>query len=337
MKKRYLLFILLSLALASCTTDKGPDTKNIIVDLKPVRFDQLFFEIDTQNVSKGLQDLKNKHPYFMDVFTRHLAGYGPINDTSIGVVNALKHMLTYKDYVNLNKTVQTKFPNTTQQDKELTQLIKNIKYYWRDYKIPKLYYFISGLNNYNAITYDTIIGIGLDMYLGKDFEFYPAVQLPQYEIDRCEPKYIPINSAHNIYESRYPFEPNDKDLLTLMLEKGRAFYFMDKVLPEIDLATKLGYTKEQLAWAEKNEGMVWNYFIQQNLLYSKQMTRIMPMVIDGPNTPNLPAESPGNIGTYIGWQIVKRYADDNKLSVEQVCKLTENAQIILQKSKYKPR
>jgi hypothetical protein len=91
-----------------------------------------------------------------------------------------------------------------------------------------------------------------------------------------------------------------------------------------------------LDWIEKNEGKVWNYFVSQNLIYSKEITKIGSYVLDGPFTPNMPEQSPGNVGNYIGWQIVKRYADRKNLSVSQVCELNINPQIILQESKYRP-
>lgn len=335
--KQYILFSFILLGIYSCNSGNTIPTDAIKVNLAPVRFDQLVFKMDTNNIPAGIQQLEKQHPVFTELYLNHLIGLAPNTDTSKVAFEGLRHFLTYKDYTNLYKTVQQKFPDTKEHDKALTKLVQHIKYYWKDYKAPKLYYFISGLNNYNAVTIDTLVGIGLDMYLGKDFEFYPAVQLPQYQINKCEPEYIPVNAAFNIYESRYAFEPEGKNLLALLIEKGKEMYFVDKVLPDIDMTKKLGYTKEQMTWVEKNEGAVWNYFISQNLLYNQELTKIMPIIVEGPTTPNFPPESPGALGNYIGYQIVKKYAENEKLDVAQVCALQEAPQLILQRSKYKPR
>ena len=182
MRNKLFLVAIIALIANSCNSKYKPDVSNIKVNLQPVRYDQLFFEIDTNHVKEGLLQLSKNHQYFTEVYTQHLTGWGILNDTSTMVYNGAKHYLTYKDYVNLNKTVQQKFPDTKKIDAELTTLFQYIKYYSPKYTVPKLYYFNSGLNVFSAITYDTIVGVGLDMYLGKDFEFYPSIQLPDYTI-----------------------------------------------------------------------------------------------------------------------------------------------------------
>jgi hypothetical protein len=323
---------------ANCTTNNTPVVSNITVDLQPVRYDQLLFAIDTNNVSTGIQQLAKNHSYFTEVFTQNITGWGPISDTATMVYNSLHHFLTYKDFVNLNKTVQQKFPNTTQIDKELTSLFQYIKYYFPKYKIPKLYYFNSGLNVYSAITYDTLVGVGLDMYLGKDFEFYPSIQLPDYQIAHCTPKYIAPNMASSVYQGIIPFDNAGKTLLDMMLQRGKELYFLDKVLPNTVDSLKIGFTKAQLDWCNKKEVFIWNMFTQNNLLYENNLQKIMPFVLDGPTSQGLPMEAPGNIGSWVGWQIIKKYvAANNITNLENFCKQKINAAELLQKSGYTGR
>jgi hypothetical protein len=52
----------------------------------------------------------------------------------------------------------------------------------------------------------------------------------------------------------------------------------------------------------------------------------------------LSEESPGNIGTWVGWQIVKAYAAQHPdMTVEQIVNDKKEPQQILQESKYKPK
>ena len=46
-------------------------------------------------------------------------------------------------------------------------------------------------------------------------------------------------------------------------------------------------------------------------------------------------KSPGRIGVYIGWQIVRSYMRNNDVSLRELMKTKED--IIFQKSKYKPK
>jgi hypothetical protein len=289
-------------------------------------------------VQKGLQQLAKQHPYFTEVFTQNLTGWGTISDTSRVAYNSAHHFLTYKDYVNLHKTVQQKYPNTKQTDAELTKLFQYIKYYFPKYKVPKLYYFNSGLNVFSAITYDTLVGVGLDMYLGKDFEFYPSIQLPAYQIAHCTPEFIAPNMASSVYQSMIPFDNTGKTLLDMMIQRGKELYYLDKVLPAATDELKIGFTKAQLDWCTKNEIMVWNLFKQNNLLYENNLQKTMPYVLDGPNSQGLPMEAPGNIGTWVGWQIVKKYADKMSITdLQKFCTEPINAADFLQKSGYTGR
>ena len=46
-------------------------------------------------------------------------------------------------------------------------------------------------------------------------------------------------------------------------------------------------------------------------------------------------ESPGRLGQYIGWQIVRAYANNNEVSFQDI--LTKKAEDIFNDSKFKPR
>jgi hypothetical protein len=61
-------------------------------------------------------------------------------------------------------------------------------------------------------------------------------------------------------------------------------------------------------------------------------------VLDGPTSQGLPMEAPGNIGSWVGWQIIKKYvAANNITNLENFCKQKINAAELLQKSGYTGR
>ncbi len=331
-----LISILLTL-LTACGGNKAPNIEAFKRDLHPVRYDQLLFQLDTNNTLVGFTQLQKDHLYFTELFTENLTGWGKVTDTSKLLAKSARHFITYKDYTELYKTVQKKYPDTKKHDKELTDLFAYIKYYFPKYTVPKLYYFISGLNYFSAVTYDTIVGVGLDMHLGKDYEFYPAVQLPKYQIERCTPEYIAPDMAMSVYESMFTQDPNNKDLLTLMIERGSAYYYMDKVLPNTEDYLKIGYTKPQLEWCAENQAIIYNYLLSNKLIYEKNLQKIIKYVSDGPNTQGLPMECPGNAASYVGWQIVRQYMEKNpKITLTELCSRKIPAQTILEGSGYKP-
>ncbi|MBK7762811.1 MAG: hypothetical protein IPI46_05480 [Bacteroidetes bacterium] len=331
---------LITLLFSGCSDDKQPkkvDVSKIPVKIQSIRWDQALFHCDTNALEKSVNALGNRYPDFASVYFTELTGFAKGNDQSV-FFNSVRHFLTYKDYVDLYDTVQKHYPDVKEIDQELAQLFKHIKYYFPNKKLGDVYYFISGLNFWSAVTVDTAVGVGLDMFLGKDYPFYAAVQLPAYQAALCERKYIPVNVSRAIYEDMFPIVPDGKNLLELMLMKGREMLFMEYTLPETSDELLIGYTPEQLAWCKKNEAMIWNYFSTQKLLYSTNWQDILRYVNEGPTSTGMPPEAPGNIGTWLGWQIIRKYVKhypDKKLP--EVWKENPDAQGLIRDIKYRPK
>ena len=315
---------------------KEVDVKNISINFKKIDFYKDLFAADTNHLNESLQKLSDKYPDFSALFFNQLTGFNA-NNNQDSFLKAAHHFLTYKDFRGLYDTVNAKFPNTKQLDKELESLFKHIKYYFPNEKWGTVYYFISGLNHYSAITYDTLLGIGLDMHLGKNYPYYPSVQLPLYEIVNCEPQNIQINASKAIFESKYPINPDSKNLLDLMIQKGIEMTFVEYTIPTAPDELIMGYTKAQIQWCQHNERMIWSYFKKQNLVFSTQWQQILRYINDGPNSTGMPAASPGNIGTWIGWQIVRKYLNENPTEKwSDLLSKKIDSQQFLMKSKYKP-
>lgn len=341
-KSPFILIVcyLLSIGFFSCNdSDKSKqvDVSNIQVKLNSIRFDKELYACDTNNIEVFVNQLGNKYPDFASVYFNELTGFSK-NDNQAFFHESVRHFLTYKDYRALFDTVFFKYPNVKNIDAELETLFKHIKYYYPEKKLGDVYYFISGLNMWSAVTIDTAIGIGLDMHLGKTYPFYAAVQIPDYQIARCEKEYIPVNVARAIYEDTFTPKLEGKNLLDMIIMKGKEQVFLEHVLPNAKDELLMGYTPEQLAWCQENEGMIWSYFAKQKLLYSTQWQEILRYVNDGPTSTGMPAESPGNIGTFIGWQLVRKYLQSHpNVKWTALMKDQKESQQFLQESGYKPR
>ncbi len=121
-----------------------------------------------------------------------------------------------------------------------------------------------------------------------------------------------------------------------MIEKGKAWWLLDKFLPTTADSVKTGYTQDQLDWCAANEGLIWTYILKNENLYSVDPSTIQVYIGEGPFTQGFSQElSPGNIGQWIGWQIVKKYADNNpKASIQDI--MTASGKKILDEAKYRP-
>jgi hypothetical protein len=76
--------------------------------------------------------------------------------------------------------------------------------------------------------------------------------------------------------------------------------------------------------------------VDQEALYSTSTKEINRYCDEHPFTPGYPRESPGRLGNWIGWQIVKAYmAKHAELSMEDLFKL-KDPQKFLSESGYRP-
>ena len=139
----------------------------------------------------------------------------------------------------------------------------------------------------------------------------------------------------NIIDDMYPAKTAGRPLIEQMVETGKRLYLLDAFLPEIADSLKTGYTQQQLDGCYGNQKNIWAFFVENNLLYETESTLVGPYVNDGPNTPELGTSSPGFIGQFIGWQIVKRWMERNeKISLTELMK--KNPKELFDESKYRP-
>jgi len=115
-------------------------------------------------------------------------------------------------------------------------------------------------------------------------------------------------------------------------------YLLDSYLPLVSDAVKIGYSEEKLNWAKASEEDVWRYFIEKDILYSTESKLNQRFIDLAPFSKfylSFDNESPGRMGVYIGWQIVRAFMRNNDVSLQALMQMNEEE--IFKKSKYKPK
>lgn len=336
--------ILFIVSLTSCNlfnkNTKKIDVSAINLDLEIDRFDQTLFQVDTNNLYQSLASIRNEDTVFFDFYTNQLMRFGIISDSVSPTMLDIHSFFTNNYVQGLYDTVQYKYANINPIQNELQEALKHFKYYFPNYSIPKFKSIISEFS-YNCVALDTgYVAISLDMYLGKDYVYYQSFDFPQYIINRFEPNYIVPNSMEVIFNSYYEPDPlSETDaLIYAMIEKGKKLYFMECMQPEKAKNILIGYTPEQLKWCEESEAEIWKFYNEHDLFYTKNYMEQAKHIGDGPMTAGMPSESPGNVGSWVGWQIVNQYMQkigEDKIDLEGL--LNTSAEIILAKSNYKPK
>lgn len=315
--KKYILIVVAAFAIASCSEKNKIQEKaeEIPVEIEVDRYDKAFFETPVHELPK----LKMQYPAFF-----------PVNTPDTVWTNKMTNPLWRELYAE----VQKKYSNFDKEKEGIENLFRYVKYYFPKTRIPKVVTLIHDMDpDYKVIYADSLVLISLEMYLGKNHKFY---EFPEYQKQAFEESQILPDIVQDFSLGKVK-PPHEKDLLSLMIYTGKQLYLKDVLLPEYSDEDKICYTPEQLKWCEEHDVDVWRFFIEENLLYDtdpKLMQRFIspaPFSKFGLVSDN---ETPGRIGTWIGWQIVRAFMENNDVPMQQM--LLMDAKEIFQKSKYKP-
>lgn len=337
-KKYILRSILMMILISGCGTKvKVPDVSHIPISVTIERFDEQLFHIDTNNVRAGIKLLSATYPEFFPTYVKEIMNFGPLADTNQLLEPQLRQFLTNKDFRVLQDSVEAHFADIKPLEKELTQAFRLTKYYIPAFHAPKVVSFISAIGNYSAVTVDSVLGIGLDMHMGADFPVYAMLpDYPGYVIRKFTPEHIMPNVMKVLQQNYFPTQDENAKLIERFINLGKQQYFLEKVLPEVPEHIRLGYTKEQLKYCEENEQMIWQYFVQNKLLYTGDFQGIMRYIGEGPSTQGLPAEAPGQIGVFTGYRIVKKFVEKHPdVTLEKLLE-TKDVMRIFNEAKYRP-
>ncbi len=338
-KQIYLIFCI-GILFTSCGDNKNIDVSNIPVDVKIERFDHDFDAMSNKPMLQQAGLIQQKYGNFYADYIQQILEVSNAQDTSY--FNLLRQIFAAQAYKDLKHDVDAVFPGDMEkQNKELTDAFRRIKYYYPEKKLPRVYAYFSGFKVQTSIG-DGYFAIGLDLFLGADSRFYPALRetFPYYLSRRFTPAYIAPRVVEGMArEDMFPENDADKTLLSKMVYAGKILYFMDQILPNAADSVKIGYTNKQLDWCKEMEGNIWAYFLEENLLYETDYQKIQTYLNEAPFTPGLGEhnDSAPKLGIWTGWQIVRKYmAEHQDVTLQQL--MTErDAQKILNQAKYRPK
>ncbi|RED43279.1 protein involved in gliding motility GldB [Winogradskyella eximia] len=316
---KFYVLLIVGFMLLSCDEESKVEKEiaNIEADFTVERFDKAFSEAQP----KDLPRLKSAYPF---LFSKHVPDsiwIQRINDTMQNELLA---------------EVQNKFSDFSAPKQELKGLFQHLKYYDKTFTTPRVITLTNDVAYRDkTIVNDSLVLIALDNYLGAEHEFYQNI--PMYITANMQKSQI-VSDVTNGYAKKYMFQTNRKTLLDEMIYFGKLLYFKDLMIPFKSDAEKIGYTEAQLKWAEANESPIWSYFIEKEHLYDTDPKLPNRFIADAPFSKfylELDNESPGRLGQYLGWQIVKAYAETSGEDIMTI--MQTEPEIIFRKSKFKPK
>jgi len=316
---KFLILLIILTVVVSCKKQKNKtiNVSTIKVDVSVDRFEQKFYNTNKQTLS----NLKKEYPYLFPMQTLDSVWLNRINNA---------------EEKELFKKSQQVFSDFKEEKIQIENVFKHIKYYHSNFKPPKIITLITNLDYKNKVIYaDSLLFISLDMYLGKNSEVYQ--NFPSYLSQNFDKNQLVVDIAEAISKT-YLQPAKNRQFINLIINKGKKMYLIDSCLPTISDAQKMGYSKEKLDWVQANETQIWKYFIENKLLYSTNLNLYKRFIENAPFSKfylDIDKESPGKIGVWLGWQIVKSYVKNNNVTLQQLLQTSEEE--IFEKSKYKPK
>jgi hypothetical protein len=333
----FVILMLMTPVVSSCRKNHYRiSTSSINVRLGIKRLEKDLFSMNPNEINASVPDLKKKYGDFLQLFS-YVINAGDINNSDFGdfLAGFCTDKLNYEVYASVMK----KYPDVLWIESDLQEVFRHYLYYFPERKVPAVFTCTTGFNN-SIITGDSILGIGLDRYLGPDCDYYKRLDIYKYLSDRMTPDNIVPDCIFAWGTSEWDFSvlnyPVD-NVLSEMIHEGKLKYYEKCMLPEVADEIIFGFTKDQFKFCRNNEKQMWQYLIEKDLLFNTDKFTIRKLTGEAPFTSFFTNESPGRASVWIGFRIVESYMMKNPhIPLNDLMKNVD-VQSILEKAKYNPQ
>ena len=332
-----IIFVVLIAAVASSCKKNHyrVNTSSLNVRIEIKRLEKDLFSLSPDDIKVSVPELKSKYLDFLRLFS-FVINTGDIDDPSFGdfLVRFCTDKLNNEVYLSVMKL----YPDISWIERDLQNGFRHYLYYFPGRKIPAVYTCITGFNN-SIITGDSVLGIGLDRYLGSESEYYRRLEIYRYLAERMTPENIVPDCIYGWGLSEWQFSDlsyPDDNVLSEMIHEGKLKYFEKCMLPEVSDEIIFGFSAAQFNFCRNNEDQMWQYLIEKDLLFRTDQLTIRKLTGEAPFTSYFTNESPGRAAVWIGFRIVESYMMRNPdISLNDLMK-DSDIQSILEKAKYNP-
>lgn len=325
--KHFLLYLPAIFILYGCT--ESCDNENIIsekIEVKAFRFEQKIRSVTNTDDVKAIFDQNTE---FENFFLQH---HYPSKEI---LYKEMYKLGTSPEIQVLFDEVNKKYQDFSEIESELATMFRRVKFYYPDFKIPKIVTFASGFGGYDLVVNKDLIIIGLDYFLGHNAKFKPN-DFPEYILKHYEKENISTKIAYFIAQRYSEENLQDNTMLAQMIFHGKVYHFTKTMLPCTNDSLIIEYSADDLEKSALLDGFTWNHFQKNQLFYTTDNTIIIKYIDFRPHTLEIGEKCPGRIGRWLGYEIVKSYAENNNVSIQDLMK-TQDAKLIFNKSKYKPQ
>lgn len=305
------------------------DTADIEVKIEITRLEQEIFQLKTK---KEITQFLDKYPDFSEIYLQR--SRRPHDSV---LVNLISYMVNEPHQDTLYQDVQKKYENIESIKQEFIDAFKHIKYYYPDFKIPKIYTITTGLKSFfgtDLFVNQDMIVISLDFFMGKDARYRPPTEeFPDYIWRRYHAKAIVPTAMLGISNQYNQTDFEDKTTVAEMLYFGKSYHFIKAMMPCIPDSTLFGYTQEELnnVEDENNRDYIWRYLLDKKVLFSTNHLVKNNFLNESPYIAEINKACPGRIGRWFGYRIIQKYMKRNpKVNFTELMATTKTRELFNQ-------
>lgn len=333
--KKFFCFIGCAVLLTACQKGRTYFPKEIEPqEIEIVRFDNALMNVHEASVAHDIRVLYDEYPEFMPLWVEDILGI-PSADTAY-LEQQLPQFLndTMYGFQQTNRLEQEIFADISDIQYSINKAFGRIHYLYPDTEIPEIYLFVSGFVT-PIFFEDDLIGIGADMYLGSEYEYYNRV-VYNYQKQTMRKECIPVDVVSAYLFRTLPYTSTKSRLLDQMLYRGKIMYLTAQIFDDLPGYEVMGWTKEQWNWCVRNEQAIWHLVMDKRDLFKTESLILSSYLNEGPFTSEISQDSPGRLGIWLGWRIAESYMEHNENVTLQNLIEEGDAQKILEESYYRP-
>ncbi|MBR5898802.1 MAG: hypothetical protein IKZ14_04970 [Muribaculaceae bacterium] len=256
--------------------------------------------VDAETVER--ENIKAEYGDAIDVWCR-LMGYESADDSVLMQMSQSRAMEVFAP------DVRERFTAIDSISEVLFSLEENVGKILKD-SVERKYYSVISPYTQSVYLADLMVFVALNHYLGSDYKGYGYFE--QYQRVTKTPQHLPYDVAEAIISTRFPFEASESStVLNALLYNGAVLATIEAIVPDAHIAEAMGYSAEQMEWLDQNEPMAWDAIITKRLLYSSSLGDVDRLTRPAPSTTIVHQQSPGRLGRYIGYKIVKSFIKNN--------------------------
>ena len=323
----------ISFAMSGCNrTSFGMPDDSIAIQIN--RFDSVLYHwVDTDD-TESLHTLISDYPQILGLLGNTLFAANDVDSSAF--FDNLKKYYSQPALKSLYHDALTFYtahsPVINQIEKECSYGFNRLKEMLPSMQIPVVYMHVSGLRQ-NMIVADSLLSFSIDKYMGAGYPLYEDF-FNNYERKSMTPERVAIDGLYAWLTSEFPFQGKETDLLEKMIYEGKIIYLLMQTGNNYTFQQIVSLTEEEYKWCLKYESKLWKTMIDRKHLHDADAVTVSKYFNPAPTT-FISEDAPGYLGNFIGYRIVTRYIKQTKSSCEVLMR-NNNAQEILQKSKYKP-